>query len=100
AVVDLSSADDLKQLSFDLKNATGNTVILLGAEADGKALLSLIFSDDLAQTKQFDAGKMIRDLAKEIQGGGGGQPFYATAGGKNGAGLPAAMKKLEELLGA
>ncbi len=96
SVVDVSSGDDLKQLSFELKAATSNTIILLGAEAGGKALLSLIFSDDVADSKRFNAGQMIRDLAKEIQGGGGGQPFYATAGGKNADGLQAALKKLEE----
>lgn len=98
SVVDVSSGDDLKQLSFELKAATSNTIILLGAEAGGKALLSLIFSDDVADSKRFNAGQMIRDLAKEIQGGGGGQPFYATAGGKNAAGLQTALKKLEEVV--
>ncbi len=98
AVVDLSSADDLKQLSFELKQSASNAVILLGATIADKAMLSLIFSDDLAATNRFNAGQMIRELAKHIQGGGGGQPFYATAGGKNPAGLEAAVKSVEGML--
>ncbi len=100
ARVDVSSGDDLKQLSFDLKNNMKNTLILLGTEVGGKALLSLIFTDDLAETKRFNAGHMIRELAKYIKGGGGGQPFYATAGGKDPDGLENALKKLDELVGA
>ena len=98
AVADVSSGDDLKQLSFDLKNSSTNTIILLGAEAGGKALLSLIFTDDVAESSGLNAGQMIREIAKEIRGGGGGQPFYATAGGKNPDGLEAAFGKLESLL--
>lgn len=98
AVADVSSGDDLKQLSFDLKNSSTNTIILLGAEAGGKALLSLIFTDDVAESSGLNAGQMIREIAKEIRGGGGGQPFYATAGGKNPDGLEAALAKLESLL--
>ncbi len=99
AVVEVSSADELKQLSFDLKQATNQAVIFLGAAIDGKAMLSLILSDDLASQNRFNAGQMIRELAKEVQGGGGGQPFYATAGGKNPDGLPKALAKLDSLLG-
>ena len=99
SVVDLSSADDLKQLSFELKQAASNAVILLGATIADKAMLSLIFSDDLAATNRLNAGQMIRELAKHIQGGGGGQPFYATAGGKNPAGLEAAMEAVKGMLG-
>ena len=98
AVADVSSGDDLKQLSFDLKNSSTNTIILLGAEAGGKALLSLIFTDDVAESSGLNAGQMIREIAKEIRGGGGGQPFYATAGGKNPDGLDAALAKLEGML--
>ncbi len=96
--VDLSSADVLKQLSFELKKVSTNTLIVLGAAINGKPLLSVILSDDLAEAKTYSAVQMIRDLAKEIKGGGGGQAFYATAGGKDVSGIDKALKKVEELL--
>ncbi|WNJ21043.1 alanine--tRNA ligase [Pontibacter sp. G13] len=96
--VDVSSSDDLKQLSFDLKKDSENTLIVLGAVVKNKPLLSVIISDDLVAAKRFNAGDMIRTLAKEIKGGGGGQPFYATAGGKDIDGLPSALAKVDELI--
>lgn len=96
--VNLASADALKQLSFELKKITSNTLVVLGAVINEKPLLSVIMSDDLAESKRYNAGQMIRDLAKEIKGGGGGQPFYATAGGKDVNGLDKALNKVEELL--
>ncbi|MEO0899133.1 MAG: alanine--tRNA ligase [Bacteroidota bacterium] len=96
--VNLPSADALKQLSFELKKITDNTLIVLGAAINDKPLLSVIMSDDLAEGKKYNAGQMIRDLAKEIKGGGGGQAFYATAGGKDVSGLDNALKKVEELI--
>lgn len=96
--VSLGSSDALKQLSFELKKITSNTLVVLGAVINDKPLLSVILSDDLAETKKYNAGQLIRDLAKEIKGGGGGQPFYATAGGKDAAGLDKAIKKVEELI--
>ena len=80
-VVSVGSSDDLKQLSYDLRKSTSNTLIVLGAVINDKPLLSIILSNDLAEKKTYNAGQMIRTLAKEIQGGGGGQDFYATAGG-------------------
>jgi alanyl-tRNA synthetase len=90
--IELSSADAIKGLSFDLRNQIENLVLLLGAEVDGKPHLSLIVSDNLVKEKNINASNLIRNIAKEIQGGGGGQPFYATAGGKNSNGLDAAIK--------
>ncbi len=91
--IDLPSADAIKHISFDMKKEVDNLFLLLGAEMDGKAFLSLIISDNLVVEKKWDATKIIRELSKEIQGGGGGQPFYATAGGKNVQGLEAAIEK-------
>ncbi|MBK8876086.1 MAG: alanine--tRNA ligase [Bacteroidetes bacterium] len=90
--IELSSAEAIKGLSFDLRNQIDNLVLLLGAEVDGKPHLSLIVSDNLVKEKNIHASNLIRNIAKEIQGGGGGQPFYATAGGKNSHGLDAALK--------
>ncbi len=98
AQVDVSSSDDLKQLSFDLKKAPENTLVVLGAVIKNRPLLSVILSDDLAQKGSYHAGNMVRELAKAIKGGGGGQAFYATAGGKDAAGISAALKKVEEML--
>jgi alanyl-tRNA synthetase len=76
-----------------LKNQIENLVCLIGSNVDGKPSLSLIIAENLVAEKSLNATNIIRDLAKEIQGGGGGQPFYATAGGKNAEGLKAAMEK-------
>jgi alanyl-tRNA synthetase len=94
----VSSSDDLKQLAFDLKRSTQNTLVVLGSNVGGKAILSIIMSDDLAEGGKYHAGNMVRELAKEVKGGGGGQPFFATAGGKDPAGIPRALAKVEEML--
>ena len=96
--IDLPSSEAIKNLSFELKNQVENLFFLAGAEIDGKALLSLILSDSLVKEKNLNATNIIRELAKEIQGGGGGQPFYATAGGKNAAGIETALKRAETFL--
>ncbi|MEM6806121.1 MAG: DHHA1 domain-containing protein, partial [Bacteroidota bacterium] len=98
AKVDLGSSDDLKQLSFDLKRATENTLVVLGAVIKDKPQLSVIISDDLAEKGTYHAGNMVRELAKEIKGGGGGQPFFATAGGKDVNGIQAALEKVTQML--
>jgi alanyl-tRNA synthetase len=69
-----------------------NSIIGLGFEKDGKAQLMIVVSEDLTST--YQAGTMIRSAAKHIQGGGGGQAFYATAGGKNPAGIEAALEHI------
>ncbi len=97
-VVELSSADDLKQLSFELKKITENTLVVLGTEVGGKALLSVIMSDDLAAKNIIHAGNLVKSLAKLIKGGGGGQAFYATAGGKDVSKLPEVIDRVTEFL--
>lgn len=57
-----------------------------------------MISDKLVKDKQLNAGQIIRDVAKEIEGGGGGQPFYATAGGKNKDGLPKAIERVKQII--
>ncbi|MEM7374859.1 MAG: DHHA1 domain-containing protein [Bacteroidota bacterium] len=97
-IVEVGSSNDLKQLSYDLRNSSENTLVVLGAVIKNKPLLSVIMTDDLAQSGKYNAGNLVRELAKEIKGGGGGQPFYATAGGKDASGLSSAIGKVEELL--
>ena len=97
--VSVGSAESLKTLAFQLRQTTENLVLVLGAEIDGKPQLAVMLADELVQAGKFDATKLVRELAKEIQGGGGGQPFFATAGGKNAAGLDAAVAKAAGLVG-
>lgn len=91
--VDLDSADAIKDISFELRNQVGNLFMVLGAQVKGKPSLSVVISDELVKAKGLNAGNIVRDLAKEIQGGGGGQAFYATAGGSNPAGLDKAIER-------
>ena len=96
--IELGSAEAIKDLAFELRGQLDNLFLVLGAELNGKASLTLAFSDNLVKEKSLDAGKLIRELAKEIQGGGGGQPFYATSGGNNPAGIPKALEKSKSFL--
>ena len=99
AQVQATSADGLKTLAFNLRQTVPNLVAVLGAEIDGKPQLAVMLDDELVRGGKLNATTLVRELAKEIQGGGGGQPFFATAGGKNLAGLAAAIGKAEELIG-
>ena len=89
----LGSAQAIKDLAYQLKGEIENLFLVLGVELDGKPSLTIMISDELVKANGLDAGKIIREAAKEIKGGGGGQPFYATAGGKDISGLQAAVEK-------
>lgn len=97
AQVNLPSADSLKKLSYELKNEVADVVVVLAAEIEGKPQIAVILQESLVDQLGLNAGQMVRDLAKEIQGGGGGQPFFATAGGKDLAGLPKVVQKAREM---
>ncbi len=92
--IDAKSAEELKELSFQLKQEIDNHVFVFGAEINGKASLSIMISENLINEKELDAGKLIREVASEIKGGGGGQPFFATAGGSYPEGIQAAIDKV------
>lgn len=93
--IDAASAKDLV---FKVRQEiTENLLCVVGSVADGKPMLSLMLSEDLVNDHGLNAGKMVREAAKLIQGGGGGQPHYAQAGGKNADGLSAAIDKIVEL---
>jgi len=96
--IGLDSAQAIKDLSFQLKNEIDNLFLILGAEIAGKPSLSIMVSDNLVSEKGLHAGQIIREAAKEMQGGGGGQPFYATAGGKDIAGIQAAIDKAKSFI--
>jgi len=95
--VDLDSKA-AKTLAHNIEKEIGDGVVLLGIEAGGKAQLMLLISKSLTESKGWNAGNMIRELSKEINGGGGGQAFFATAGGTKTEGLESALNKLESLL--
>ncbi|MDX5423303.1 MAG: DHHA1 domain-containing protein, partial [Hymenobacteraceae bacterium] len=96
--VDVSNSDYLKKLAFDMRQVVENLVLVLAAEIDGKPQIAVMLSDNLVQEKNLNASQLVRELAKEIKGGGGGQPFYATAGGKDTSGLEAVPAKAIELV--
>jgi len=95
--VDLDPAG-IKNLSFELGGEMENAFMLFGADNNGKALLSCYISKNLVEEKGLNAGQVVRELGKYIQGGGGGQPFFATAGGKNPAGIEEALENAKQYL--
>lgn len=96
-VVDLD-AQGIKDLAFELGKNRENLFLVLGSVKGEKPILSCYISKELVQEKSMDAGKIVRELGQYIQGGGGGQPFYATAGGKNPAGIPQALKAAIDMI--
>ena len=92
------SPEAAKDLAFKLRAALPeNMLCVIGSKHQDKPLLTVMATDDLVNDHGFNAGKAIREAAKLIQGGGGGQPHFATAGGKNTDGLSAAVDKVVEL---
>jgi alanyl-tRNA synthetase len=83
----------LKNLIFQLEKEVGDAFIVFGCHQGDKAQLMVAISENLTKEKHLHAGNIVRELAKEIAGGGGGQPFFATAGGKNPQGLSLALEK-------
>ena len=89
----------IKTLSFELGGEMNNLFLLFAtAPSKEKAMLTCYISKDLANDRGYDAGKVVRELGKLIHGGGGGQNFFATAGGKNPGGIPKALEKAVEYL--
>ena len=90
--------DMAKDLAFKVRAAGDDHLLcVIGSSYEGKPTLSVMISDDLVADHSLNAGQMVREAAKLIQGGGGGQPHFATAGGKNVDGLSAAVDKVIEL---
>lgn len=92
------SAQGAKDLVFKIRQAVAeNLLCIIGSIDHGKPMLSIMLSEDMVENHNLNAGNMVREAARLIQGGGGGQPHYATAGGKNADGLSAAIDKVIEL---
>jgi alanyl-tRNA synthetase len=96
--VDLD-AESVKNLAWELNNSIPDLFQVLASENDGKVNLTVMLSENLVREKKLHAGNIIRELAKAVEGGGGGQPHIATAGGKNPAGIPSALEKAKSFLG-
>ena len=93
-----ADAQQCKDIVFQIREAMpGSLVCALGTKVGGKPSITIMLSDDMVKDHNLNAGKIVREAAKLIQGGGGGQPFFATAGGKNPDGISAALDKAIEL---
>jgi alanyl-tRNA synthetase len=88
----------IKDILFQLKGELDNFFGVIGGNEGEKCTISIIISDAIIQSHGLHAGNLVRDVAKHIQGGGGGQPFFATAGGKNSNGLNAAIDEVKAKL--
>jgi alanyl-tRNA synthetase len=88
----------VKDLAFLLNISIENIFLILGNESEDKANITIMISENLVKEKSLNAGVLIRELAKEIDGGGGGQAHFATAGGRNPKGIPAALAKAREIV--
>lgn len=95
--IDLPNADALKNIAYALRNQFDDLLMILAANVNGKPQVAVMLGANAEANKKYHAGEMIKILAKEIGGGGGGQSFYATAGGKNLNGLDAVVRKGREM---
>ncbi|MBS0000682.1 MAG: alanine--tRNA ligase [Cyclobacteriaceae bacterium] len=91
--IQVPDASVLKNLAFQIRQQVKDLYLVLATEIDGKPLITVMISENLVEQKNLHAGKIVKDLAREIDGGGGGQAFYATAGGKDPDGIDNVLKK-------
>ena len=96
--VETDSSEVLKNIAYQIRTSSSNTVMVIGSELNGKANLLVTVTDDLVRERNINAVAIIRDISSEISGGGGGQPFLATAGGKKPDGIQSAIKKAAEFI--
>jgi len=96
--ITIDSAASMKDLAFMVKDKVENLFLVLGAEFNGKANLAVMISENLVKERNLNAGIIVREIAKEIQGGGGGQAFFATAGGTKVEGIEKALEKALEMI--
>jgi alanyl-tRNA synthetase len=96
--IEADSADTLKTIAFEIRKDSDNVVAVIGSVIGGKANIVVMVSDKLVKEKNLSAVTIIKEISAEINGGGGGQPFLATAGGKNPEGIKNAIAKAAEYL--
>lgn len=96
--ISVPNADVLKNIAYALRNQFDDLVLVLAADVDHKPQVTVMIGEKLMETKKFHAGNMVKELAREIDGGGGGQPFFATAGGKNLNGLNGVLEKAKKMI--
>ena len=96
--IEVDNPSQLRDLAFQIRSRYKKVCLVLGAEVDGKAHLAVMLSDEVQERYSLNASTMIREISSEIQGGGGGQPFFATAGGKNPKGIEAALEKARKIV--
>jgi len=96
--VSVPSAEVLKNIAYALRNQFDDLLLILAADVEGKPQVTVMIGEKLEALKKFHAGDMVKELAKEIDGGGGGQSFFATAGGKKLNGLDSVLEKSRKLL--
>ncbi len=97
-VVETDSADTLKAIAFSIRKSSDNSIAVIGSSIGGKASIVVMVSDKLVADRKLNAVDIIKDISSEINGGGGGQPFLATAGGKKPEGIIKAIKKAEDYI--
>ena len=99
AKVSLPDADAVKNVAYGLRNQFENLLMVLAVDVSGKPMVAVMIGEKLAEKQKHHAGNMVKELAREIDGGGGGQPFFATAGGKNLDGLDNVLTKARNMIG-
>ena len=96
--IEAGSSDTLKAIAFEVRKSSDNSVVVIGSATGGKANILVMVSDRLVKEKNINAVNIIKEIAGEINGGGGGQPFLATAGGKKPEGIKKAIEKAADYL--
>ncbi len=96
--ITVPNAEVLKTIAYALRNQFDDLVMVLAADVDSKPQVAVMIGEKLVQSNAYHAGNLVKELAREIDGGGGGQPFFATAGGKNLDGLDAVLVKAKQLI--
>jgi alanyl-tRNA synthetase len=96
--VSVPNADALKNIAYALRNQFDDLLLILAADVEGKPQVTVMIGEKLEATKKYHAGNMVKELAKDIDGGGGGQSFFATAGGKKLEGLDSVLKKASGMI--
>jgi alanyl-tRNA synthetase len=97
SIIDLD-AGSVKDILFQLKGEVPNLFAVIGSKEEDKCAISVLVDETLVSSKGWNAGNLVKSVASLIQGGGGGQAFFATAGGKNASGLNQAIEEIKKTI--